>query len=378
MTTPGALFNDRFESGDLSQWTNNGLIVQQQQVFAGHYAARATSTGAIVNAIADLGGPQYDLYYDLRLKVLGQDPTSSTYVMRFKKADTLSALGVFVSTTGKFGYRNDVSGIPNTSTASVSLNVWHEVQVHIHIDSAGGPGLVETWLDGVQIQSQVEALGNAPITRIQLSDSTAGHTYDLAFDNVVAALNYINPGDITAPSVPTNVNAPTISATQVDLTWDPSSDDFGVVGYDLYRDSTLLASLGAVTGYSDTTAVPATTYLYQISAHDAAGNISGLSNPKSVTTLPDTTPPGVTLTAPINGAAVGNEINTLTATATDNDQVARVDFLVNNVVVGTDTSSPYSFDWNSASLPEWRGYDHSQSLGCILQFGFIVCQHYAG
>jgi fibronectin type 3 domain-containing protein len=352
VTTPGALFNDRFESGDLSQWVLvNGMTVQQQQVFAGQYAARATSTGAIVDALADLGGPQYDLYYDIRLKILGQDPTSSTYVMRFKKADALSALGVFVSSTGKFGYRNDIAGVANTSTASVSLNVWHEVQVHIQIDSAGGPGLVETWLDGVKIQSQAEALGNAPITRIQLSDNTAGHTYDLAFDNVVAALNYINPGDIMAPSVPTNVNAPAISATQVDLTWDPSSDDFGVVGYDLYRNSTLLAALGPVTSYSDTTVVPDTTYHYQISAHDAAENISGLSNSKSVTTLPDTTPPSVSLIAPINGARIGGTV-TLLAIATDDVAVDHVDFLVNGSVVDSDTTSPYSFDWNSALLPD--------------------------
>jgi len=352
VTTSGALFSDQFETGDLSHWVIvNGMTVQQQQTFAGKYAARATSTGAIVNALADLGGPQYDLYYDLRFKMLSQDPSSSTYVVRFKKADTLSALGIFVSPTGKFGYRNDVAGVANTSTANVSLNAWHEVQVHIQIDSAGGPGLVETWLDGAQIQNQAEALGNAPITRLQLSDSTAGRTYDMAFDNVVAAPFYLNPGDVTAPTTPANVNATAISASQVDLTWDPATDDFAVVGYDVYRDGSLLTSLGPVTSYSDTTGAPLTTYQYQIAAHDAAQNISGLSSSASATTLPDSTPPSVTLTAPINGEAFGST-KTLTATATDNVGVGRVDFAVNGSVVGSDTTAPYSFDWNSASLPD--------------------------
>ena len=318
----------------------------------------------------NLDGPQYDVYYDIHFKILSQDPTSSIYVMRFRKADTLSALGVFVSPTGKLGYRNDIAGAAQTSTTGVSLNTWHELQAHIHVDSAGGPGLVETWLDGEVVQSQVEALGNAPITQIQLSDSTVGRTYDFAFDNVSIAPYYINPGDITPPTAPANVNASAASVTQVDLTWDPSSDDFSVIGYDVYRDGQLLSSLGPVTSYSDTTVAPLTTYQYTIAARDAADNISALSSPASVTTPADTTPPTVTLTAPINGATVGNGVNTLTATATDNVAVAHVDFLVNGAVVGSDTSSPYSFDWNSASLPDgaatiaataWDGSSNSAS-----------------
>ena len=189
VTTPAGWFSDRFESGDLSQWTtvNGNMLVQQQEVYSGHYAARATSTGTIIDAFKVLSGPQYDLYYDIHFKILSLDQNSSIYVMRFKKADTLSSVGVFISPTGKLGYRNDIAGIPNTSSANVSLNTWHELQAHVHIDSAGGSGLVETWLDGVAVQSQAEALGNAPITQIQLSDSTVGRTYDAAFDNVSVA-----------------------------------------------------------------------------------------------------------------------------------------------------------------------------------------------
>ena len=40
------LFSDGFESGTLSQWTtSSGLIVQNQQVASGIYAARGTSAG---------------------------------------------------------------------------------------------------------------------------------------------------------------------------------------------------------------------------------------------------------------------------------------------------------------------------------------------
>jgi hypothetical protein len=65
----------------------------------------------------------------------------------------------------------------------------------------------------------------------------------------------------------------------------------------------------------------------------------------------DLTPPTVSLTAPSNGATVTGPV-TLSATASDNVAVGSVDFLVNNVVIGTDTTSPYSISWNSASVTD--------------------------
>jgi chitodextrinase len=352
-TTLAALFSDNFETGDLTLWSSvSGLTVGQQQVLAGLYAARATSNGsAVANADAQLSTPQYDLFYDTSFKILSQDSLNSVYLLRFRKADTFSALGVFVSPSGKLGYRNDISGVSNTSTTSVSLNVWHEVQAHIHIDSAGGTGLVEVWFDGVQIQSQAEVLGNAPIVSIQLGDSTAGRTYDIGFDNVIAANSYINPGDMTVPSVPTNLNASATSDSLVNLSWSPATDNVGVTSYTIYRNGTLLATAGAVTNYSDTTTAPLTNYQYEIRARDAAGNVSGASVPASVTTPADTTPPTVSVTAPSNGALLSGLV-TLAANASDTAAVDHVDFLVNNNVVGTDNTAPYSTTWNSATLAD--------------------------
>jgi poly(hydroxyalkanoate) depolymerase family esterase len=63
----------------------------------------------------------------------------------------------------------------------------------------------------------------------------------------------------------------------------------------------------------------------------------------------DTTAPAVSLTAPVNGATVSGTI-TLSANASDNVGVSRVEFSVDGSVVGTDTASPYSVSWNSASV----------------------------
>jgi len=64
---------------------------------------------------------------------------------------------------------------------------------------------------------------------------------------------------------------------------------------------------------------------------------------------PDTTPPTVTLTAPANGATVSGTI-TLSANASDNVGVTRVEFYVDGVLRGTDTTSPYSISWNTATV----------------------------
>ncbi|MCY1015108.1 M20/M25/M40 family metallo-hydrolase [Pyxidicoccus sp. MSG2] len=69
---------------------------------------------------------------------------------------------------------------------------------------------------------------------------------------------------------------------------------------------------------------------------------------KGTLTVSDTTPPTVALTAPSAGATVTGTA-TLSATASDASGISKVEFLVDGVVVGTATASPYSYAWNSAA-----------------------------
>jgi hypothetical protein len=75
------------------------------------------------------------------------------------------------------------------------------------------------------------------------------------------------------------------------------------------------------------------------------------SNGVSFTVSADTTPPVVTITAPLNNATVAGTI-TLTATATDPDSpVSFVQFRVDGANVGAQlTSAPYSLSLNTATL----------------------------
>ncbi|MFY0522719.1 Ig-like domain-containing protein [Archangium gephyra] len=84
-------------------------------------------------------------------------------------------------------------------------------------------------------------------------------------------------------------------------------------------------------------------------AYDAAGNV-GISPQVVVTVVTETTPPSVSLTAPASGATLGGTV-TLSADATDaSSSVSRVEFLMDGTLLGTDTSWPYSFSWNTLTV----------------------------
>ena len=83
---------------------------------------------------------------------------------------------------------------------------------------------------------------------------------------------------------PATCSATAVGPNQVNLTWHASGDNIGVTGYRVFRDATQIATLGAVTTYSDTGAAGSTTYAYTVRALDAAGNVSDPSNSAPATT----------------------------------------------------------------------------------------------
>ena len=105
-------------------------------------------------------------------------------------------------------------------------------------------------------------------------------------------------GDTTPPSAPSSLAYTQNSSGAVTLTWNASTDNVAVTGYDVYANNALLTSVPA-TALTYTDNPPATqTVTYYVRAHDAAGNQSANSNSVTRTgaTGGDTTAP----TAPTN------------------------------------------------------------------------------
>ncbi|MFE5813137.1 discoidin domain-containing protein [Streptomyces sp. NPDC056479] len=102
-----------------------------------------------------------------------------------------------------------------------------------------------------------------------------------AAGNVSANSNSVtrkgSSGDTQAPTAPGNL-AYTQSGSDVKLTWQASSDNVKVTGYDVYANGQLIKTVaGDVTTYTDAPAASATV-TYHVKAKDAAGNVSVASN----------------------------------------------------------------------------------------------------
>ena len=139
------------------------------------------------------------------------------------------------------------------------------------------------------------------------------------FSNTSTATTLATSTDTTAPSAPTNLIASAVSTSQINLTWNTSTDNVGVSGYSIYRDGTKIAFVTSNT-YSNMGLSASTTYSYIVRASDVAGNMSANSNTATATTLAtstDTTAPS-TPSNLVATAASSARINLNWSASTDN------------------------------------------------------------
>ncbi|WP_420848793.1 discoidin domain-containing protein [Paenibacillus antarcticus] len=89
--------------------------------------------------------------------------------------------------------------------------------------------------------------------------------------------------DTQAPTTPSNLTTTVVSSNQINLSWTASTDNVGVVGYQVFRGST---QVGTPTGttFNDTGLTASTAYSYKVKAVDAAGNLSANSSIVTATT----------------------------------------------------------------------------------------------
>jgi len=89
----------------------------------------------------------------------------------------------------------------------------------------------------------------------------------------------VQAADTAPPTPPANLTA-TVKRQQIALAWSPATDNVAVAGYQVWRNGALVATTTAV-GWTDQ-AIVAGTYIYFVTAYDAAANISKASNSVTV------------------------------------------------------------------------------------------------
>jgi chitinase len=150
-----------------------------------------------------------------------------------------------------------------------------------------------------------------------------------------------------------------------------ASDNVGVKKVEFWVNGTRKCSDNSVP-YSCSWGVPTArglTYTLEARAYDAAGNIASQSI--SVLSGLDTTPPTVSITSPASTAAIVIPVGanvTLSASASDDVGVTKVEFWVNGSRKCSDNTAPYTCVWkvpNTAGVTyiiEARAYDVSGNV----------------
>ncbi|WP_199621212.1 CBM35 domain-containing protein [Paenibacillus alkalitolerans] len=180
------------------------------------------------------------------------------------------------------------------------------VEWTVNASEAGTYTLTFGYVNGSTSDRPLEIKVNGNVVDSSLSFPPTGDWSTISTVRVAASLNagnntvrataigssggnvdYLVLGSYTeGPTVPANLSAAAVSSSQIDLTWDASTDSEGVDGYKVYRDGVEVGS-STTTSYSDTGIAAYTAYNYTVKAYDAAGNLSMASNTATATTLMD-------------------------------------------------------------------------------------------
>jgi hypothetical protein len=300
----------------------NGLALA-----AGNVSPLSTSwnTAAVANGSYILSAKAYD--------VAGNPGVSSNVTVTVNNA-------IPAAPTASLTYPasgSTVSGIVTvTANASASAGV---SRVAFYVNNV--PQAADT-IAPYSFNWDTTTVANGSYTLTAKATDTAGTVGSSS--NVTVTVN----NNKTAPTV--SLTSPSGASTVSGTVAVTTSTSTGVSRVEFYVNSVLqTTSTSSPYTYSwNTAALASGSYTLSAKAYDAAGS-AGTSSNVTVTVSNDKTAPTVSLTSPASGSTVSGTV-AVTASASDNVGVSRVEFYVNNVLQTTSTSSPYTFSWNTTSL----------------------------
>jgi chitinase len=127
-------------------------------------------------------------------------------------------------------------------------------------------------------------------------------------------------------------------------------DNVNVTRTEIYLDGILVnaSEQGSVSYTWDTLSGSNGPHLLSAKAYDAAGNV-GFCDPLAVTVFNDTTAPVVSVAAPVRSGALSGTV-ALSAAASDDVAVSKVEFYLNGSLQASSTSAPYTFSWRTSAV----------------------------
>ncbi|QWV95837.1 fibronectin type III domain-containing protein [Geomonas nitrogeniifigens] len=358
-------------SGIESTYSNIVSVPEMQPpVTSITYPATSTTVAGVVSVTADatdnVGVTKIEFYVNGVLKatdtaspyVFSWDTTAlapGSYTLMTKAYDAAGNVGQSQSVTVTVA--NDTQA-PTVSVTSPSNNLTVSGSVSIAASATDNVGVsrVDFYLNNALLSST----NMAPYTYNWNTKTVANGVYNITAKAYDAAGN-IGQSQTTTVNVFNDVIAPTVSLASpassatvsgtVTVTAN-ATDNVGVSKVEFYKNGVLVGtSTLAPYSFSWNTKLDANgTYTLTAKAYDAAGNV-GVSQSSTVTVANDAIAPTVAITYPTAGATVSGTV-TVTASASDNVGVSKVDFYIGSTLVATDTLGPYSYSWNTTAYPD--------------------------
>jgi hypothetical protein len=181
------VFSDSFETGTLGLWTAAvGVAVESGVVAGGSFAAEAKTTNGGAWARRSLPATYPELTYRARFRLHTRPAGLPMTLLSFRTAAGLPIADVFVDGSGRLGLRNDITGLSTVSAATVALDTWHAVAVHLKV---GTTGVDDVSLDAAPIaalSSSAVNLGTSPVAALQFGEPATGMAFDAFFDDIYA------------------------------------------------------------------------------------------------------------------------------------------------------------------------------------------------
>ena len=156
--------------------------------------------------------------------------------------------------------------------------------------SIGSASTTLTLASGSIISEDLKILGDGPVVTSNYTRFDGGIAYvviggDMSDKllNIQTAFDSSSSGDTQAP-IASTLSSTIQTDTTADLSWTAATDNTAVTGYKVYKDAVLETTLGTILSYQVTGLTASTAYNFTVTAIDAAGNESLVSNTLAITT----------------------------------------------------------------------------------------------
>ncbi len=191
------------------------------------------------------------------------------------------------------------SGSGDTQPPSVPTGLTGNAVSGSEVDLSWAASTDNVGVTGYNVYRNGDMVGTSVVASYKDKALTANTAYEFsvsAYDaagNVSARSDSVSVTTLEAdgPTVPTGLAGNAVSGSEVDLSWNASTDNVGVTGYDVYRNGNM-AGTSVAPSFKEKGLTAKTAYEFSVSAYDAAGNVSARSDSVRVST-PGTASRGV-------------------------------------------------------------------------------------